>query len=118
MGTKIKCAYCNGTGKDYFELLAKSSFCLVCKGTGMVEVEEPERKCVFCSGTGKNPLGARIPCIVCEGKGKIYSLGNKICPACSATGRSSDGLPCTKCKGKGYCEMENKINHINERTNK
>ena len=68
MKKTIVCAYCKGTGKDPFDLLSATSYCLVCNSTGKVEIEEPEIKCVFCAGTGKNPLGARIPCIVCGGK--------------------------------------------------
>ena len=97
----VKCAYCNGSGKDYYELLSENSVCLVCKGLGSVELEEPSIKCVFCSGTGKNPLGSRVACIVCQGKGMVHSSGNIICTACKGSGRSIDGLPCTKCKGKG-----------------
>ncbi len=69
MGTKITCPYCKGTGKDFYELLAPISFCIVCNGSGTIELEKPYKECVFCSGTGKNPLGARVTCIVCGGKG-------------------------------------------------
>lgn len=101
MAKSFKCSYCNGTGKDYYELLTEKSACLVCKGTGTVEVEEPIIKCVFCQGTGKNPLGSRVACIVCLGKGMVYSPGESVCTACKGSGRLGDGLPCTKCKGKG-----------------
>ncbi|NQU88817.1 MAG: hypothetical protein HQ541_23990, partial [Mariniphaga sp.] len=68
--TKIfKCAYCNGTGKDPYDLLSSMSGCQVCNGRGQVEVEEPLKECVFCAGSGQNPLGARVPCTVCHGKG-------------------------------------------------
>ena len=102
MSKTISCAYCNGTGMDPFNLLSVMSDCLVCKGLGRVEVEEPEITCVFCSGTGKNPLGARVPCIVCRGKGRNYCESHTICDRCKGTGKWSDGLPCTNCKGKGY----------------
>jgi len=102
----FRCAYCNGTGTDYYGLLSEEAVCLVCKGTGMIEVEEPSNPCVFCSGTGKNPLGARVACIVCLGKGRVYSPGNLICPACHGSGRSGDHLPCTTCKGKGVVMKE------------
>jgi DnaJ-class molecular chaperone len=100
MTKKIKCAFCNGTGKDPFELLSPISDCLVCSGTGNVEVMEPIKKCIFCAGTGQNPLGSRVACIVCGGKGSIYISGNNICPQCKGTGKSGDGLPCSRCNGK------------------
>jgi DnaJ-class molecular chaperone len=97
----IKCAFCSGIGKDPYALLSATSDCLVCKGTGQVEVEEPAIACVFCSGTGKNPLGARVTCIVCGGKGMNYCKGNTKCNQCKGSGKWSDGLPCTRCGGKG-----------------
>ncbi|MEI8004955.1 MAG: hypothetical protein WCI48_02020 [Bacteroidota bacterium] len=101
MAATIKCAYCNGTGKDPFDLLSPISHCLVCNSTGVVEVAEPMKKCIFCSGTGRNPLGARVPCIVCGGRGSFHTDSSKKCTQCKGTGRSSDGLPCTRCGGKG-----------------
>lgn len=106
MAAILKCPYCKGKGKDFFELLAAESFCLVCKGSGVIQVEEPYKKCVFCAGTGKNPLGARVTCIVCGGKGFITHTGEIVCIKCAGTGRASDGLPCTRCKGTGYKERK------------
>ena len=100
----IKCAFCNGIGKDPFELLSEMSSCQVCRGKGKVEVKEPAVTCVFCSGTGVNPLGARVPCIVCHGKGSNYCESDTICTLCNGTGKSSDGMPCLHCKGKGFCD--------------
>ena len=102
MTKTINCAFCNGTGKDPFDLLSQISHCLVCNGTGKVEMEEPMKKCPFCSGTGKNPLGARVTCIVCGGKGVNHFESNTICYQCKGTGKSSDGLPCTRCGGNGF----------------
>jgi DnaJ-class molecular chaperone len=99
MAKIIRCAYCNGTGKDPYDLLSAISHCLVCNGSGRIEVEEPMKKCVFCSGTGKNPLGARVTCIVCGGKGNNHCESNIKCIQCKGTGKSNDGLPCTRCKG-------------------
>jgi DnaJ-class molecular chaperone len=98
----IICAFCDGLGKDPYDLLSSMSDCQVCKGTGQVEVENPVIVCIFCSGTGKNPLGARVACIVCGGKGSNYCQSNAKCTQCKGTGKSSDGLPCTRCKGRGY----------------
>lgn len=99
----INCAFCSGTGKDPFDLLSSMSGCQVCNGRGQVEVEEPAIACAFCSGTGKNPLGARVPCIVCHGKGSNYCESTTICDLCKGTGKSSDKLPCLRCKGNGFC---------------
>ena len=98
----ISCAYCSGKGKNPHNLLSPISHCLVCKGTGQVEVSNPFKECAFCSGKGKNPLGARVPCIVCGGKGNNYCESNTKCIQCKGTGKSSDGLPCTYCTGRGY----------------
>ncbi|MEI6456078.1 MAG: hypothetical protein WCO93_07300 [bacterium] len=102
MTVKITCPYCKGAGKDFFELIAPDSFCLVCHGSGVIGLEEPYKPCVFCSGTGKNPLGARITCIVCGGKGSNTVTGDKVCEKCSGTGKAVDALPCTRCRGTGY----------------
>ncbi|MEI6433684.1 MAG: hypothetical protein WCP32_02490 [Bacteroidota bacterium] len=101
MTKTIKCAFCNGTGMDPFELLSPKSYCLVCDGAGQVEVKEPMIKCVFCNGSGKNPLGARVQCIVCGGRGFNHCAGNLKCVQCKGNGKSTDGLPCTRCGGKG-----------------
>jgi DnaJ-class molecular chaperone len=101
MTKKIQCSYCSGAGKDPFELLSANSFCLVCEGTGQVEIKEPFIKCNFCKGTGKNPLGARVSCIVCGGKGNNYCESFVQCTKCKGTGKSVDSLPCTLCGGKG-----------------
>jgi DnaJ-class molecular chaperone len=34
MSTKIKCSFCEGKGKDPFNLLSKASQCQVCNGLG------------------------------------------------------------------------------------
>jgi DnaJ-class molecular chaperone len=106
MNTKLLCPYCKGTGKDFYELLAPISGCLVCHGAGTVEIKEPYIECVFCSGTGKNPLEARVTCIVCGGKGSNSITGETLCIKCKGTGRAVDKLPCTVCKGTGY-KIEN-----------
>lgn len=98
----IKCVFCSGTGKDPYDLLSPISNCQVCNGTGLVELLEPVNKCVYCSGSGKSPLGARVTCIVCGGKGHNHCNTNTKCIKCKGTGRSTDGLPCTRCRGFGF----------------
>lgn len=104
MEITISCAFCNGTGKDPFNLLSSLSQCQVCKGTGWVEIQEPFKKCVYCSGSGENNLGARVPCIVCGGKGNNHCRSSAKCSQCKGTGKGSDRLPCTSCAGKGYVD--------------
>ncbi len=98
----ITCAFCGGKGKDPYDLLSVSAYCLVCNGQGHVTITEPYKKCLFCSGTGKSPLGARVSCIVCLGKGYYHCDSDKVCGQCKGKGKSNDGLPCTKCGGKGF----------------
>lgn len=111
---EIKCAFCNGTGKDPFELLSKLSSCQVCGGKGVVIVKEPTTKCLFCKGTGVQPYTTnRLHCSVCAGKGVITEIKpSQTCPACGGGGieprRTIDAtapfgkVPCHKCRGKGF----------------
>src|ERR1035437_3688608 len=78
----IRCAFCSGTGMDPFDLLSPISNCLVCNGTGLVSLEEPVIECVFCAGSGKNPLGSRVSCIVCGGKGNMHCETSSKCTQC------------------------------------
>ena len=105
---KIKCAFCNGTGKDPFDLLSKLADCQVCGATGEVMVEEPNVDCAYCGGSGVQPQ-TRNTCIACRGKGVIpcrgrrFSASGEKCPACKGTGRNigKGDLPCLECKGTG-----------------
>jgi len=103
MRKEIKCAFCDGSGKDPFDLLSELSTCQVCGGTGKVEVVEPAIKCVFCKGSGVYPCNGRVTCTVCNGKGMVTVKGaTEECPECKGTGTAMDsGLPCIKCGGKG-----------------
>jgi DnaJ-class molecular chaperone len=100
---KITCAYCEGRGKDPFDLLSALATCQVCGGGGKVSVGSPAVLCAFCSGTGIFPRGARVTCYVCGGKGKVVVRGSTTtCPSCKGSGRSiHSGLPCPQCGGKG-----------------
>ena len=98
----IECKYCSGTGKDPFDLLSAISECLVCNGNGQVNIQEPSVPCIYCLGSGRNPLGARVTCIVCGGKGNNHCESNTKCIQSKGIGKSSDGLPCTRCKGVGF----------------
>ena len=99
----VQCAFCQGNGKDPFELLSELATCQVCGGRGNVEVKEPAIKCAYCKGSGVHPLGARVTCTVCNGKGMVtVKDSSKECPKCKGTGQEREsGLPCIKCGGKG-----------------
>lgn len=99
----VKCAFCNGEGKDPFHLLSYLATCQVCSGKGTVNVQEPMIKCVYCNASGRSPNDGRITCSVCFGKGAVSVDKNMVsCPECHATGKSKESkLPCLRCKGKG-----------------
>lgn len=101
--TRITCAYCEGEGLDPFGSLSILSKCQVCGGRGKVSVFEPYIKCAFCNGTGVYP-DKRITCTACNGKGVVNAVENpQTCPSCDGTGesKSTPGLWCVTCKGKG-----------------
>ena len=102
--TQVRCAYCQGQGKDPFRLLSKLANCGVCRGTGVVEVEAPYHPCAFCSMTGIHPH-SRLTCTACKGKGVIpVREPIETCPVCGGKGRDSRGdleLYCTTCGGAG-----------------
>jgi len=106
----VECAFCRGKGIDPFNLLSKLSTCQVCGGAGKVEIIEPAIKCVYCKGTGVYPHNARVTCTVCNGKGMVTVKGaTEECPKCKGTGMAIDsGLPCIKCRGKGFVSKEKK----------
>ena len=66
----IKCAFCQGTGKDPFELLSKMATCQVCGGERKVTVPVPHVTCPVCGGSGIQPH-TRLVCRTCGGKGII-----------------------------------------------
>ena len=58
---EVTCAYCKGTGKHYDDA------CIVCGGTGKVNVVDVNTTCTYCKGVGFTIKG--IPCSVCGGTG-------------------------------------------------
>ncbi len=100
---EITCAFCEGKGKDPFDLLSVLAVCQVCNGKGKVKVNDPMIKCSFCNGTGVYPRDGRVTCTVCNGKGSIHIESPVVrCSKCKGTGRTVDsGLPCVKCGGRG-----------------
>lgn len=106
----VKCAFCNGTGKDPFELLSELSDCQVCLGRGEVEIEGPTTKCKFCGGTGIQPYTtSRLHCIACGGKGVVTAIdSSKECPMCHGSGiypRRPHPVACHICKGQGVVPL-------------
>ena len=107
--TTIKCAYCDGTGKDPWGIPSILSKCQVCSGKGIVKIREPAVKCAACNGTGVH-LGKRLSCLACGGKGLISIKGPmEECPVCEGLGVDSNGLYCTHCKGKGVVGVKEKV---------
>ena len=100
----VKCAYCDGTGKDPWGIPSPLSNCQVCKGKGVIQIEKPYETCPVCKGKG-NQRNKRLTGLGCGGKGVIHiEEGMKKCPQCDGTGvTGSTGLRnyCLKCKGKG-----------------
>jgi DnaJ-class molecular chaperone len=102
--TRVRCAYCQGRGKDPFGVPSRLSSCGVCGGSGVVEVEAPYRACLFCSGTGVRPH-SRLNCTACKGRGVIpVKEPVETCPVCGGEGRDRRGdmqLYCAACGGAG-----------------
>lgn len=99
----IKCAFCDGKGKDPYNLLSYLGTCQVCSGRGVVNVREPTIECVYCHGSGKHLNDGRLTCPVCFGKGAAtMDEDRKKCQECHGTGKNKESkLPCLRCDGKG-----------------
>jgi DnaJ-class molecular chaperone len=100
--TGVKCAFCEGTGKDPFDLLSMLSRCPVCKGHKTLEMEGPTVACAYCRGTGRQ-RHMRLACSGCGGAGVHALLGPTArCPQCGGSGREPEAdLACSLCKGAG-----------------
>jgi len=101
-GASVKCAFCDGTGMDPFEVLSRLSRCPVCKGHKAVAVNGPTAACAYCRGTGRG-RHTRLACSGCGGTGAIALAGPTTrCPQCGGTGREPEAdLACSLCKGAG-----------------
>jgi len=102
---EVKCAFCNGKGKDPFGVLSNLSKCQVCGGNGTVRIEGPVDKCRFCGGLGVQPHTTdKLHCLACGGKGVVTKISpSKKCPACGGNGLylSEYRQHCPACKGQG-----------------
>lgn len=101
----VKCAFCNGTGRDPFGILSPLSACQVCGGRGEVRISGPVVKCAFCGGSGVQPHTTdRLHCMACKGKGWITAIEPLVeCPDCNGTGLylGTYRQHCPRCNGQG-----------------
>jgi len=67
---EIKCAFCQGTGRDPFHVMSALSNCPVCKGKKTVKVRDPYETCGACEGTGRY-FNSKMYCWTCKGKGVV-----------------------------------------------
>ena len=98
----VKCAFCDGTGKDPFELLSRLSKCPVCKGHKTLPMQAPTVPCAYCRGTGRQ-RHMRLACSGCGGAA-VHALPGPTaeCPQCDGSGREPEAdLPCSLCRGAG-----------------
>ena len=104
----IRCAFCNGHGKDPFGVMSRLSTCYACMGEKTLWVGKPLKVCPYCTGTGVSPVGARNYCLVCRGAGMVtLEEPSRTCPACGGSGSTRPhGLYCVICAGKGAIPLE------------
>ena len=101
----VKCAFCDGIGRDPFGILSHLSTCQVCGGKGEVRIRGPVVKCVFCGGRGIQPHTTdRLHCMACGGKGWVTAIEPSAeCPDCNGTGLylGTYRQHCPRCNGQG-----------------
>lgn len=103
----VRCAFCDGKGKDPFEIPSRLSDCQVCLGKGEVKVKAPVIECAFCDGSGVH-RDQRLTCVVCGGKGLVkVTEPLETCSSCGGKGVvPTDYLPCLTCHGTGVVTSE------------
>jgi len=101
----IKCAYCNGSGRDRWNLMSSLSTCSACGGRGYQYITVPYQRCPHCGGTGSHPH-LRMTCTTCGGAGSVHMPADATtCPVCAGAGiqpKSELHLACTRCGGTGW----------------
>jgi DnaJ-class molecular chaperone len=109
----ITCRYCQGSGKDPFQLLSAISTCACCGGRGVVKVVKPYLPCAHCSGTGRIK---RFRCTVCDGKGVLTKPTEKTqkCQTCGGNGSDPHipALECLACRGRGFVVISRRASVI------
>lgn len=102
----VRCAFCEGKGKDPWGVLSELSNCQVCLGRGEVRVKGPTTRCRFCEGSGIQPYTtSRLHCQACGGRGVVTAIEpSDACPTCDGGGvypERPQPLACPRCKGQG-----------------
>lgn len=117
--TTVRCAFCQGAGKDPFDLLSAYAICEVCGGSGQVLVALPIHRCAFCGGSGVYPA-SRLTCTCCMGKGVVtVAEPAGVCPECKGTGhRPGHALPCPVCGGKGLVTLASPARNTGDKPDK
>jgi len=104
---EVRCAFCQGKGRDPFGIMSALSTCCVCGGRGTVSMKIPYARCAFCQGTGVYPY-SRLTWTACAGMGiSPVKERNKTCPHCLGPGvdpHSEAGFYCLICHGTGVVE--------------
>lgn len=67
---EVPCAFCQGRGRDPFQVLSPLSNCPACNGRKTVRVVEPYETCGACEGTGIYS-NSKLYCWTCRGKGVV-----------------------------------------------
>lgn len=101
----VRCVFCNGQGRDPFEVFSPLSACPVCLGRGVVNVPEPRVRCAYCRGSGVHPH-TRLTCSGCAGRG-FQTVREPLasCPRCGGSGEETGSelhLSCLGCHGAGW----------------
>jgi len=109
----VRCAFCQGKGKDPFGIMSSRSTCCICSGRKVVQVQAPYVRCAHCRGTGAIKT---FPCTVCRGAGVNPAPAGPtmVCPKCRGTGddTSAPAMDCLTCRGRGWVSAGGRIEFV------